>query len=48
MNEKSNRVRFLLQDLNISSAIGINAYLSGNWVIVAFYLAAGVIGTEVY
>ena len=29
----------------ISSAIGINAFIGGNYVVVAFYLAAGVLGT---
>lgn len=29
----------------ISSAIGIKAMMDSNWVIVAFYLAAGVLGT---
>lgn len=29
----------------ISSAIGINALLAHNYVVVAFYLAAGVVGT---
>jgi len=29
----------------ISSAIGINAVLQSNYVVVAFYLAAGVLGT---
>lgn len=29
----------------ISSAIGINAFIGGDWVVVAFYLVAGVFGT---
>jgi hypothetical protein len=29
----------------ISSAIGINALVKGNYVVVVFYLAAGVVGT---
>ncbi|WP_455756509.1 hypothetical protein [Sulfurimonas sp.] len=29
----------------ISSAIGINALMKGDYIIVAFYLAAGVVGT---
>lgn len=29
----------------ISSAIGIKAMMDSNWLIVAFYLAAGVLGT---
>ncbi len=29
----------------ISSAIGINALIKGNYIVVAFYLVAGVLGT---
>ena len=29
----------------IGSAIGINAYLNNNWLIVFLYIASGVVGT---
>ncbi|MGE4517289.1 MAG: hypothetical protein AB7D96_10560 [Arcobacteraceae bacterium] len=29
----------------VSSAIGISAFLKGNWIVVCFYLAGGVMGT---
>ena len=43
---KSMLYTFLIQvSWLVSSAIGINAFNTGNYVVVAFYLMAGVVGT---
>ncbi|WP_294962274.1 hypothetical protein [Sulfurimonas sp.] len=44
--EKAMFYTFLIQaSWLISSAIGINAFIGGNYIVVIFYLAAGVLGT---
>ena len=43
---KSMFITFLIQSSwLVSSAIGISAFMKGNYIVVTFYLIAGVVGT---